>query len=78
MLSKDSPTAKSFKSSWFITFVLQILITFIFWLGSDFKMLHNLGVLLEGLLVIMVLIFWKILFRAKDYLEASYNSASNK
>lgn len=63
------------KTCWFITFILQIMITFIFWLGSDLKMLHNLGYFFEGVLVIMILIFWRILFRTIEYIQRDYERA---
>ncbi|MCI8955977.1 MAG: hypothetical protein HFG29_03180 [Eubacterium sp.] len=63
------------KISWFISMVLQILLTFIFWIGSDFGALKSLGYMIEGLLVIDIIVFWLILKRAYIYLERSYIDA---
>lgn len=60
------------KICWFITCVLQILITFVFWLGSDFKMLTNLGIFFEIILVLNILILGKLLYRTYEYLNATY------
>lgn len=61
---------------WYVTCILQCLITFVFWLGSDFKPLHNLGIFCEAVLVLLIIIFWIVLHRTYDYLEASYHNAS--
>lgn len=63
---------------WFISFVLQILTTFIFWLGSDFKMLYNLGIFCEAFLVFDIVLFWIILRRTFDYIQKSYDTAIGK
>lgn len=63
------------KTCWFITFILQIMITFIFWLGSDLKMLHNLGYFFEAVLIFIILVFWKLLFRTIDYIQSDYDRA---
>lgn len=68
------------KLLWFITFVLQILVTFIFWLGSDFSMLHNLGIFFEYFLVFIIVVFWIVLHRTHEYMEETYHQSlsSNK
>ncbi|MFQ9514334.1 MAG: hypothetical protein ACLRZ9_00755 [Eubacterium sp.] len=66
------------KTCWFLSFTLQILVTFVLWLGSDFKMLHNLGLVLEACLVLDIILFWSILRRTYDYIEASYRKAIEK
>lgn len=66
------------KTCWFISFVLQILVTFIFWLGADFKMLYNLGWMAEICLVFDIILFWGILYRTIDYLQASCDEAIAK
>ncbi len=63
------------KMIWFITFVLQILVTFVLWLGSDFQALYNLGIFCMYLLVFFIIVFWIVLYRTYDYLENSYNKA---
>lgn len=63
------------KITWFIAMVLQILLTFIFWIGSDFKALMVLGYITEGFLVFDIVVFWMILKRVYIYLERSYESA---
>lgn len=60
------------KTTWFISVVLQILLTFIFWIGSDFGALKSLGYLIEGILVFDIIMFWLILKRTYIYLERSY------
>lgn len=60
---------------WFLSFTMQILVTFIFWLGSDFKMLYNLGVFFEALLIFVIILFWLILRRTYDYMQNFYNNA---
>ena len=66
------------KILWFITFVLQILVTFVFWLGSDFKSLHNLGVLIEFVLVTIIVLFWIVLYRTIRYIEETYVKTREK
>lgn len=66
------------KTCWFITFVLQILTTFIFWLGADLKMLYNLGWFFEIVLVFVIIIFWAIMRRTEDYIQASYDEVVAK
>lgn len=63
------------KICWFVTFVLQILVTFIFWLGADLKMLYHLGIFFEALLVLDIVIFWLILHRTEDYIQKTYHKA---
>lgn len=63
------------KIAWFISMVLQILITFIFWIGSDFGALKKLGYVTEGFLVFDIVMLWLILKRAYVYLERSYVNA---
>lgn len=65
------------KTCWFISCVLQILVTFVFWLGSDFKMLTDLGWFLEATLILDIVLFWIILYRTRDYIESSYVEAIN-
>ena len=60
------------KIAWFISIVLQILLTFVLWIGSDFSALKSLGYIIEGLLVFDIIMFWLILKRAYIYLEQSY------
>ena len=60
------------KMIWFVTFVLQILVTFVFWIGSDFNMLLAVGRFFEGVLVFMVIVFWIILKRTYYYLERTW------
>ncbi len=60
------------KFAWFISMVLQILLIFVFWIGSDFGALKSLGYIIEGLLVFDIIMFWLILKRAYIYLEQSY------
>lgn len=66
------------KITWFISFVLQILLTFIFWIGSDFKMLTKLGYIFEAFLVIDIIAFWLIMRRAYQYFENSYMNSLSK
>lgn len=60
------------KMTWYVTFVLQILVTFVFWIGSDFNMLMAVGRFFEGVLVFMVIVFWIILKRTYYYLERTW------
>ena len=60
------------KILWYIIFSLQILTTFIFWVGADFDKLYHLGMVMQYINVIMVLFFWRILSRAKGHIEESY------
>ena len=60
------------KMVWYVTFVLQILVTFVFWIGSDFNMLLTVGRFFEGVLVFMVIVFWIILKRTYYYLERTW------
>lgn len=60
------------KIAWFISMVLQILVTFIFWIGSDFGALKSLGYITEGFLIFDIIVLWFILKRAYFYLERSY------
>lgn len=66
------------KMCWFISCVLQILTTFIFWLGSDFKSLYNLGLFFEFILVIDIIIFLKLLYRTRAHIESFYKNAINQ
>lgn len=61
---------------WYMTCILLCLVTFVLWLGSDFKMLYNLGLFFELVLVLLIIIFWTILHRTYDYLESSYNKVT--
>ncbi len=63
---------------WFMIFVLQILVTFILWLGSDFSMLFHVGIFFEGVLVAFIIIFWLILKRVFYYIENTYFDALKK
>lgn len=63
------------KMCWFISSVLQALVTFVFWLGSDFDSLMHLGWVIQGCLTLIVILFWVILKRAYDYIEQSYKNA---
>jgi hypothetical protein len=65
------------KMTWFISFTLQILITFIFWLGSDFNALYTLGGVLECFLIADIIGFWLILKRTLPYMEKSYIESRN-
>lgn len=64
------------KIIWYITCILQCLVTFVLWLGSDTKALYNLGLFFEFVLVLFVIIFWIVLHRTYEYLENSYNKAT--
>ena len=66
------------KMTWYVTFVLQILVTFVFWIGSDFNMLLAVGRFFEGVLVFMVIVFWIILKRTYYYLERTWLNYENK
>lgn len=66
------------KIIWYLTCVTQCLVTFVLWLGSDFKMLYNLGLFFEFILVLIVTIFWIVLHRTYSYLENSYNVSVNE
>lgn len=66
------------KILWYMTCIIQCLVTFVFWLGADFKMLYNLGLFFEFVLVLIVIIFWFVLYRTYEYLENSYNNAVKK
>jgi hypothetical protein len=61
---------------WYVIAAFQALSTFSLWLGADLPALHNLGITLEVISVLMVLLFWKVLFRTYDYLENTYKEAS--
>lgn len=63
------------KIAWYISMVLQILVTFMLWIGSDFGALKSLGYFTEGLLVFDIIMLWFILKRAYIYLERSYMEA---
>lgn len=63
------------KITWFVTMVLQILVTFVFWIGSDFGALKSLGYIIEGFLVLDIVVFWLILKRVYFYFERSYKDA---
>jgi hypothetical protein len=63
------------KIIWFISFVLQIMVTFVFWIGSDFTMLYHLGCFFEIVLILDIIIFWRIIHRVTDYIQASYNKS---
>ena len=63
------------KLLWFISFVLQMMVTFIFWLGSDFKMLYNLGLFFEYFLVFIIIVFWLVLRRTYNYMEDTYQKS---
>lgn len=63
------------KMAWFVSFALQILITFVFWLGSDFSMLYTLGIILEIILILDIIGFWMILKRVISYMENTYLEA---
>ena len=52
-------------------FCLQILTTFVFWLGSDFGALYTLGQVLEGIMIIDIIGFFIIMKRTLPYLEKS-------
>lgn len=60
------------KMIWYVTFILQILVTFVFWIGADFGMLLTVGRFLEGVLVFMVILFWIVLKRAYYQIEESF------
>lgn len=63
------------KIAWFVTMVLQLLLAFVFWVGSDFGALKSLGYVIEGFLVLDIIILWIILKRVYYYLEQSYINA---
>lgn len=60
------------KMTWFVSFTLQILTTFVFWLGADFSMLYTLGIILEAILILDIIGFWIILRRVIPYMEDTY------
>ena len=66
------------KIIWYITCALQCLVTFVLWLGTDYKALYMLGLFWEFVLVLFVIIFWIVLYRTYDYLENSYIDAVKK
>lgn len=66
------------KMTWFVSFTLQILITFIFWLGSDFRALYTLGIIFETILIIDIIGFWMIMRRTLPYLEKTYHHSLEK
>ncbi len=63
---------------WYVIASFQILSTFVFWLGSDLPALHNLGRIIVFTNVVLVLVFWKVIWRTIDYLEKSYKEALEK
>lgn len=63
------------KLSWVVILSLQILTTFTFWLGSDYKMLTQLSWFFKIVLVIFIICFFIILKRASHYIEISYNKS---
>jgi len=65
------------KMTWFISFALQILTTFVFWLGSDFGALYTLGQVLEVIMIIDIIGFFIIMKRTLPYLEKSYIKSFN-
>ena len=66
------------KILWYLTCVTHCLVTFVLWLGSDYKMLYNVGLFFEFILVALVIIFWIVLYKTYSYLENSYNNFTNK
>ena len=66
------------KITWFAATALQILLVFIFWIGSDFGALMTLGYVFEAFLVLDVIIFWIILRRTYYYLERAYLESASK
>lgn len=66
------------KITWFAATALQILLVFIFWIGSDFGALMTLGYVFEAFLVLDVIIFWIILRRTYYYLEKAYLESVSK
>ena len=46
------------KITWFVSMVLIVLNTFVFWIGSDYSGFTVFRQISEGLLVIDILIFW--------------------
>ena len=56
----------------YMIFVLQILTTFIFWIGADFHALHTLGLWLEFFNALMVLLFWRIVSRAMGHIRQTF------
>lgn len=63
---------------WYVIFVLQILTTFVFWIGADFHALHTLGLGLEIFNALMVLLFWRILFRATGHIRQTYLNTTSQ
>ncbi len=63
------------KIIWYVTFILQILVTFVFWIGSDFSMLLTVGRFLECVLIFMIILFWIILKRAYYQIEETFLNA---
>ena len=65
------------KITWFTAFALQVLTTFILWVGSDFSALYTLGQIIELLLVVDIIGFFIILKRTLPYMEKSYINSFN-
>ena len=63
--------------TWFVSFALQILTTFVFWLGSGFGALYTLGQVLEVIMIIDIIGFFIIMKRTLPYLEKSYIKSFN-
>ena len=66
------------KITWFVTMALQLLLAFVFWVGSDFNALKSLGYVIEAFLVLDIIVFWMILKRVYYYLEKSYINVEAK
>lgn len=60
-------------TAWFVSAILQVLTSFIFWLGSDMLSLFNLGIFFEVVLVCNVIIYWLFLKRVFDYMQKNYD-----
>lgn len=60
------------KIIWYAAFPSQVISTFAFWLGADFTPLTNVAWFGIILAVALYGLFFKVLLRAKDYLNKSY------
>ena len=60
------------KLLWYASFATQILMTFTFWLGSDYGALTKISWICCFIVVALYGLFFKILLRAKHYIKLSY------
>lgn len=62
----------------FVSIILVILSSFVFWLGADYNALTTLGNLCVVLNIILILNFWRLMNRTGFFLEKSYISKNSK